>query len=297
MSNGFENFWKPYTRAFQALYISHYTVLRPNLRKSELKSKLFLFYFVVFASCNMIITVMTTKRGNFSRVFADGETKFKGSALMYYINALSIFGSFAIHATIYLESFFGGKQENEICEKFKLIDDIFTTKLNHRVDYKGRRNKYIPIIGIFMLAITMAMACSFSQLPDVYNDKYFMTPVMLIGVIVSRTRWCQIVLFLNIIADTLDDLQALLRQQQMQSCEQSEDEIRSGFNPERIRYIREIYSNVWFITTLMSDCFGWTLITFLIKITLESINGTYWIYINWKLFESSGLYLRNLVQI
>lgn len=292
MSNGFEQFWKPYTRVFQILCISHYSVFRPNLRKYELKSILLLAYFIVIASSVMFITVVTTRTGSFSRedyVFANDETKFKGSPLMYYINALSIFGSIAIHSAVYLETFFGGKPENEICEKFKLIDDVFTTKLNHTVNYKARNTKYIYFIGIFSLAIALSIACSFSRLPNIYNDKYFMTPLMLIGVLISRIRWLQIALFLNIIADTLDDLQALLKQQQMQSCEESDG---SSFNPERIRYIREIYSNVWFVATLMSDCFGWTLITFLIKITLESINGSYWIYINWKLFGSSGLYMR-----
>lgn len=291
MSNGFHNFWQPFIRVFQALCISHYSVFRHN----DSKSKIFLAYFVVITLCNMVALVVSIRGGRFNRedfVFVDGETKFKGSPLMYYINALSIFSSLVIHSTIALEVIFVGKQENEICEKLKLIDDIFSTKLSHMVNYKIFRIRYFKIVGIFVIAIILAISCAFSPLPEVYYDKFFMTPLMLIGVIISRARWCQIALYLNIIADTLDELQHLLKRQQIQSYQQTNEETRGTFDPERLRYIREIYSDMWFIVSLMSDCFGWTLLTFLIKITLESINGSYWIYINWNLYGSTALYAR-----
>lgn len=113
----------------------------------------------------------------------------------------------------------------------------------------------------------------------------------------SRGRWCVVALFLSMIADTLEDLQGLLKQQQMQSCARSNEEIGNSFDPERLRYIRDIYSNIWFICTLLSDSFGWTLITFLIKITLVFINGSYWIYVNWNLYQSSALYMRKADQL
>lgn len=291
MFNGFQNFWQPFIRVFQVLCISHYSVFRHN----DSKSKIFLAYFVVLALCNSVILVVSINGGSSNRedfVFVDGETKFKGSHLMYCINALSIFGSLAIHSTISLEVIFVGKQENEICDKLKLIDDIFSTKLNHMMNYKVIRIRYIKIVGIFVFAIILALLCAFSPLPEMYNDKFFMTPLMLIGVIISRARWCQIALYLNIIADNLDELQHLLKRQQIQSYQQMNEETRGTFDPERLRYIREIYSNMWFIVSLMSDCFGWTLLTFLVKITLESINGSYWIYINWNMYGSIALYTR-----
>lgn len=41
---------------------------------------------------------------------------------------------------------------------------------------------------------------------------------------------------------------------------------------------------VWFLTALMSDCFGWSIISFLIEFKIEMINTSYLIYINLKLY-------------
>lgn len=188
---------------------------------------------------------------------------------MHYVNALSLYSSFATYVIIYIENLFFGQQEEEICEKMKLIYEIFVTKLNYMTDYKVKRTKYLRTVGIFAVAFFLSSATAFSTLPELFHDIFFMTPVMLIGTFVLRVRWCQIALYLNMISDALKDLQIALTTQQMQSFEEFNEKGDNRFVPNKIRYIRKIYTHVWFIVTLMSDSFGWSMIIFLIEVRCE----------------------------
>lgn len=263
MSNEFEIFWKPFTRVFQALCVSHYSVFRPKIKKNFLKSLPYLLYYLFIYFVNFAILFSSTNKGFSNSTLGRYQSvnkevvKFKNSPLMSYVNALSLFGSIAVHVSICLESFLCGKKENQICEKLNQISNIFASNLNYNISYNVRRIRYIRNSGVFVFVIFTAIVCSFSTLPDAYHDKFFMTPIMLFSVVITRARWYQIALFLHIIADALEDLQFLLTKQQQLSFEQTNvNEPRSNYDPEKIRYIYEIYSNIWSIVALISDCFG-----------------------------------------
>lgn len=200
---------------------------------------------------------------------------------MYYVNSLSIFGSIITHITIHLEVLFSMKQEEEIYVKLNEINDIFATKLNFIINYKERRVNYIRnAIGTFVLTILLASASSLATIPDLKNgiEIHFMKPIHIIPITIIRSRWCYVALLLNVIADTLNDLQNLLKKQQKRSFKGIGENCNCA--RETIRYYREIYSNVWFIVNLLSNCFGFSLITFLVELTFEVINASYWLYIN-----------------
>lgn len=208
---------------------------------------------------------------------------------MYYLTVLSTFGSYATHLAIPMENMFYGKREEEICEKLKIISDIFATKLNYIPDYKSRRTKYLQrTVFLFVFDIALAYTSVFVTLRDL-DDLDPSDGMVMIGIVILRVRWCQIALFLDVISDFLYDLHTLLKQQQIQSLQGFNDCRRNELSCQRIQYFRDIYSNIWHITTLFSDCFGWSLIAFLIKVELELINGAYWFYINLRLHESISL--------
>lgn len=258
----------------------------------------FLIYFIVCSTTYIIFVFSTIYSASIDDTDYE-EDKQKGRPLMYYVNTLSTFGSYATHLAIPLENLFYGKQEKEICKKFQIISDIFTTKLNYIPDYKTRRIKYMyRTVLLFVFDILLAYASVFATLPD-SDDDYtsFLQPTVMIGIIILRVRWCQIALFLNVIADTLCDLQVLLKQQQMQSIIETNNQLRNKLIRQRIQCFRDIYSNIWLITTLMSDCFGWSLIAFLIKVTLELINGAYWFYINLRLNHSIGYNIGEIMPV
>lgn len=293
MSNEFESFWKPFVRFFQSFCVSHYLVFRPNIRNSYIKSIPFLIYVIVIASIHLIILFVTS----FKIVSEESQNVriYRGSPLMYYVDALSVFGAIVTNLTIHLENIFYGQRENEICEKFQIINDLFKVQLNCKINYELWRLKYFKVMGFFLFSILIASISSFSTLPSLYDDKFFMTPIMVIGVIMTRLRWCQIALYLNMLADILNHLTISLKQHQKQSNKMFEQELSHSFVPDDIHYFREIYSHCWSIVAMMSDYFGWSMIAHLAKMTLESINGSFWFYVNQNTFESTQLTFRMIV--
>lgn len=288
LSSGCETFWRPFTRVFQVMCVSHYSVYRSNLRDSFWKSLLFLLYFLVFASVHVTFLTLTLIKG-----IHEGRDqqfmKHRESPLMFYINCLSIFGTFTTHATTHLETLLNGRRENEIHQKLKKINDIFATKLNYIIDHRARRLKCVrKTVSVFIFAWILSAGSSLVTLPISNHDKYFNQPLLIFTVAIIRCRGCHIALHLDTIADILKDLQFLLRRQQIKSHQKSD----KGYKRENIRYLREIYSNVWLIKTMMSDCFGWSLITFLVEFSIEVINSSYWFYINLNLYGSNSLNIR-----
>lgn len=140
----------------------------------------------------------------------------------------------------------------------QIISEIFGKNLNCRINYRSWHARYIRAVGIFVLALLLTSATSFSELPDSYSDKFFMNPLMITGTIMNRARWCQIALFLNLLADNLDHLQITLKQQQIRNGRISEEfsRIDSIGECKKLRHFRDIYSNSWYVITLMSNYFG-----------------------------------------
>lgn len=288
-------FWKPFTRIFQMLCVSHYFVFRPNLRNHLFRSLPFLIYFIIFSSLVISSVVFTSGKGLFIK---HNETEIRFSKrgqnqLMYYINSLSIIGSIVVHVAIHVEALFCVKGEEKIYDKFEIISSTFATKFNHSIDYKVRRSKYIrQCVGTTIISILLAAVSSFTTLPDFHKgiQIHFIRPIHIIPVIIIRSRWCYFSIFLSAIGDTLKDLQCLLRKHQIQSFETSNNQ-RTG---EKIRYFREIYSSVLRIIAFMSETFGWSVITFLIEFTFDIINASYWLYMNLHFYGSNNLNLRKM---
>lgn len=252
----------------------------------------FLLYFLSFASIHITFLTLNLKKG----IHEGHEHPFmkrRESPLMFYINCLSIFGTFATHITTHLETLFSGRRENEIHQKLKKINDIFATKLNYIIDYKARRIRYVrKTVSVFVFAWLLSAGSSLIRVPISKHDKYFNQPILILAVIIIRSRGCHIALLLSTIADILKDLQFLLREQQIKSHQRLGSSSGISYTRENIRYLREIYLNVWLVKTMMSDVFGWSLITFLIEFSIEVINSSYWVYINLNLYGSNSLNIR-----
>lgn len=291
----FEAFWRPFIRTFQAFCVSSYLLFRPNIRDNFRQSWLYLMYFLSLASLHISLVILTTSGGLYSE---NNETeqpmKYKESHLMFYVNSLSIFGSIITHTTIHMEALLGTKHEQQIFEKLRAIDDILATKLNFMVDYKARRAKYMrKVVGTFALTVVLASTSTLATIPNLKTgiEIHFMKPIQIIAIIIIRSRWCYIALLINVIADKLNDLQRLMKKQQQRNVENSSaDGCRHA--RKTIRYFRDIYSNVWIIVNLLSDSCGWSLITFLIEFTFETMNALYWLYINLHLYGSNNINIR-----
>lgn len=99
----------------------------------------------------------------------------------------------------------------------------------------------------------------------------------LLSVVIIRARRCLIAFHINTMTNILGDLQILLKKQQKNYHPKSMTSIDSI---ENIRNLRHVYLNVWQLKNLMSSCFGWSLVLFLVEFSFEFINSFYWMYLN-----------------
>lgn len=289
-ASNFEGFWKPFIRIFQVLCISHYSIYRPNLRGNKLKSFAFLTYFVIFGAIHIGITIFVIRRGFY--IETKSNDSYKEIPLMYYVSCLSIFGNVLTHLTSNFEAFIKRTKEEEIYRKLKEIDDIFHLKLKHTLNYKELQTKYAhQTFGIFILSTVLSMISTLIPLP--IDRNYFVRPILIYAIIIVRGKGCQVSLILHTLCDMLMDLRILLKQQQLNCYRNCNESLNHGYYPvENIRYFRKIYSNIWLIKSLMSDCFGWSLISFLVQFTFDLINSSYWVYINLTILESKRMSMR-----
>lgn len=293
----FEAFWRPFIRVVQLCCASNYKIFHLKYRKNSSKYFIMMAYFAFYIVINMSLVSLATVRGLQCEPISNNTYKpqHKESALMYYVNSLTALGNFITHLTVHSEAVLCGEREMELFEKIKIVDTILTNRLKHQLNYKDRRRQFLrKIVSAFMVSCILCTASSFSTLPEQHHDKYFMQPILILGCVTNRIRWCYVAIVSSCVAETLNDLQILLRQNQIKNRKESKNGIENSDVYDKIRYIREIYSTIWCIIALLSDCYGWTLITFLLSSTLQSINASYWLYINMSIYKSMDVNLRKI---
>lgn len=279
----FQSFWKPFVRVFQVLCVSHYSLFHSNKRIGRF------LYFIGASGLHISLMIYILKFG--PRVHFIADKNFKESPLMYYVSFMSVIANLVSHTVAHLEPLFTKKQEEEIYQRLNEINEIFATKLNYVTDFDVIRRKFIQkTVSLFVFASVLSFGYSLFYLPsDTFGICYFLLS-RIISVLMIRGRRCQIAFHVNTLTNILRDLQLLLKWQQENYRTNS-----NGFAlvwRENIRYIRDIYSNVWLIKNLLSSCFGWSFIALLVEFSFELINSSYWAYVNIKVYKSTHKIIR-----
>lgn len=265
--NAVYSFWQPFVRVFQMFAVSHYSLFRPNVRIGHL------IYHLSFSCAHLSLMTYTLKHGPHLHIIEDEQ--YKEYPLMYYVSLMSVLANFATHAVANLEPLLSKKDEEQIYHRLTIINEAFA-KLNYVCNYNAIRKKIVRhTITYFILAATLSFGYSFYSLPKDGSICYFLF-CRFVAVIIIRIRRCQIALHVNSLSNILTDLQILLKKQQQNSC----DNAVGSPLLEDIRHLRDIYSNAWLLKNLMSNCFGWSFITFLMEFAVDLINFFYWAYIN-----------------
>lgn len=206
---------------------------------------------------------------------------------------MSIVANFATHVFANLEVFLSKKDEKEIYQRLREINEIFASKLNYVTDFSIIRHKFVRrTITYFILAGALSFGYSFFSLPKDGSALYFLF-CRFVAVVIIRVRRCQIAFHINNLSNILLDLKILLKLQQ----QSYRDSANGSALRENIRYLRDIYSNVWLLTNLMSNCFGWSFITFLMEFAVDLINFFYWAYINVRKNTSAYVITRKSIFI
>lgn len=287
----FEAFWKPFERIFQIFCVSHYSIYRPNIHKNALKSFLFRIYFVLFSLMHFSTMVYALNRG--LHIEISPNKAIKQSPFIFYVNYMSTIGNMASHITAHLEALCMAKKEKQLIQELEAIDKIFTVELHSNINYDKIRKEYFrKTVAFFALITSMSVGSSFFSFSHLNANRYLFLLIRVYTVATIRSRGCYIALVLRNLLEFLKHLRDLLIQQQ-QNCRRSWKELPTAYYPmENIRFFRDIYTKIWIVKNLISDCFGWTLITFLTQFILDLINLSYWIYINFTVVESRRITIR-----
>lgn len=288
---GVQLLWKPFVRVFQALSVSHYSIFHSNGNWARL------LYSVIFSIFHISLMFYTLIKG--LHIQLKPGSKFKKSPLMFYVNLVTVGGNFVAHAIAHLEPLLTRKHEEKIYRKLGEINEIFATKLNYVTNFDAIRQKFIRhTLAFYLFSMIMSLVYSFFSIPSGNVDIGVYVFNRALAVVIIRARRCQVALHINMMSIILSDLQVLLRRQQLNYRSNSTNSISNSKNcRESIRYLRDIYSNVWLLRNLLSSCFGWSVIAFLMEFTFDLINSSYWAYIDIKLAESSSMIIRKIIKI
>lgn len=284
----FESFWKPFVRFFQMICVSHYSIF---YRKQRL---LRLVYFIVVSTSHTFLMLYTLIYGLHIQIKPNKQHK--ESPLMFYVNFLSVAANFVAHTIAHLEAGVSRNQENEIFQRLHAINGIFATKFNYIVDFEAIKRKHMQHTVLFYFcSAAVSFGYSFFSLPTVGSECILFLVNRILAVTIIRARRCYVALIINMQTVILQDLQILLRRQQQNYRPHTADPnaiSNASENFSQIHDLREIYSNVWMINDLMSGCFGWSFVTFLLEFSFDLINSSYWTYMNIKSNESTNKIIR-----
>lgn len=266
----FSTFLKSFIRVFQLFCVSHYSIF--NTKHHFIR----LIYFITVATLHIFVMIVELKysRPHLMTMFYSENKK----NLMYYVSLVGLLGNFSMQIAGHLEPLFNRKHEEEIYKTFQEIYDIFRKKLNRVMDLTILREKFLKHTVVFFVSEgCLCIGFSFLSIPSDAMDIFMCLFSRVLSVSIIRARICLIAIHINILTHFLKELQIVLEKQQKSYRSKSDDFITAN---ERIQYMQDIYSNIWRSKNMLSSCFGWSFIGFLLNITCELINSCYWTYIN-----------------
>lgn len=279
----FESFWKPFIRVFQAICVSHYSTFYRTQHIGRL------VYFIVFSTLHVSLMFYTLINGLHIQVRPNSQHR--ESPLMFYVNFVTVTGNFVSHTIAHLEPLFTRNDEQEIYRRLNEINEIFALKFNYVTNFDVIKRKFVrKTVLFYVCAAFMSFGYSFFSLPTDVSSLLLFLLNRIFAVIIIRARRCQAAFIVNALSHILKDLQILLKRQQKNYRPHTTNS--SSHCSENIRYLRDVYSNVWLIKNLVSNCFGWSMIAFLMEFSFDLINSSYWAYINIKAYESTSKIIR-----
>lgn len=282
----FIHFWKPFVRVFQFLCISHHGLFRPELKDQPIKLMLHRIFFLLYVALQLFCAYLYLQLRLKLRMWAMERANV--SPIFIYTNAGIKIIQTVFFLAIPCETFFNRRTEQKLFETFQCVDDIFQKKLNYSIDYglhwRRQWGKYL----LFIAGITSAFISSLSANVTLDQHGIFLGIVVFAYIFaVTRLRVFQIVFIINALYDLLVELKIMMRRQQH----------RVKYNAAHwkdIQYARNIYSKIWLLKTLIGQCFGYSMVLFVIDSAVKIIDTAYWFYLNVESIKSMNFTIRKL---
>lgn len=284
----FIHFWKPFVRFFQLFCISHYGILRAELKDQRVKLALHRIFFIVNVSFQLFSAYSYCELKMKMRLWA--MEKYDNSPMFKHVYFGTRFIEIGSLLVISCETFFNRRSEKKLFETLECIDGMFG-KLHHSIDYGMHRHQQMKKAVVYLIGMISFIITTLSvDILIVKPDTYFGAFVPFCIFVVSRLRVFQVSFLINVLCDLLGELKVVMLRQQN----------RVKYNPAHwkdIQNARKIYSKIWLLKTLIGDCFGYSMVLFVIDSAVKLTNCVYWIYLNFESLKSTTLHARERIYL
>lgn len=282
----FIQFWTPFVRIFQCCGASHFGIFRPPLHTQRIKCDWLCMIFFGQIIFTVACVYFHSQMEMAISIYSIEST----SSIFAYVNYISYYSYFASNFLFPFETFAMRHTERRIYDTLHNIDAIFR-HFNHVVDYRTHRRRQIVNI---LLCFVGPMALTFYGLCIAFPLKLTHSSVAGISIfvylnVVWRTRLAQIAMHINALCDLLGELKVLM-QRHKHAIKYNSAAWRN------IQSDRRIYTHIWQLKTLIGDCFGFSLILFVIGSALKVVTCSYWLFLNVELLRLRNLYTRGSFQ-
>lgn len=286
----FVHFWQPFVRIFQFFSIAHYGLLRLKTSKNY-RFKLFLSrsYIVFIILIRLIVAYFYAKLSLPTRYVE--MKKYSVSPVFVGVNGVTKFILVLPFIVIPIETFFKRRTERAIFETLQHIDDMFKKNLKHSIDYRTHRRRQLRKIWLYLAGVTFVIFSSVSINISILNPKYSHGVLIFVYIFAAMLiRVFQFTFFINELTDLLGELRIVMQRQQQ----------RAKYNPTRwkdIQFVRKVYSKIWFLRKLIGECFGYSMILFVVDSAVKVIDSAYWFYLNNESLKSISLHIGQYIVV
>lgn len=268
-------FWKPFLFLFDVLCISHFKALNSVSKTTRIVSHLYILLntiFVIIAHITIYNWVGASMENDFER---------NDSSLFIYVNYSEFVTNLAAHLILHFESIAKRNKHQELLENLCEINEEFQNRLSLQIDLQRLRKRFLwRQGGLFVLIFATLFGSCFYFTPGYSFDecaKMVGQLLYMYVMLVVRTRCLQIDTFIRFVGDMHENLNGIIARVQRKSTMFGK---RMEMDGEALLECNYIYLNVWCVTTLISDCFGWSMVGITVQSFVDIMNTLYWIFIN-----------------
>lgn len=261
----FVRFVRPFSRSFEFFCVSYCAIYRSMNHRANLHR----FY---FGLCSVLLIMCAIHQFDVSQ-FKLQSMRLYDSPIFLYVGIGTRALQFLSCIAIPIETILQRHTEQKIFATIAAIDNTFRTKCNHIIDYRPHRHDQLRSASLFLFNVMLALFMS-----SMFNILAVREPSFLAFFEFSytfammRIRLFQIAFFINVVIGLLHELKIMMRRQQQR--------IRYNANAwKEIQFSRQIYSQIWCLSALIGDCFGWSMLLFVGDTAIKLLSTIHWIYL------------------
>lgn len=261
-------FLRWFSNIFDAVCISHLKVV--SLGKNRPWLNILLYSHIVCNAFFVLIShyltyqmITDSIRMNFGRNL---------STLFIYINYSESVTNASCQIIAHIEAFVNRYRYQCLINSFEEISDFFYDHLNVTIDFGQYFWRYMwNVWGCTLLTFI------FFVVPSVDATRDYCGVILYIYVmLIVRLRVLQINMFINV----MNDLHRMMNDVLTTSLLMT--------NSDAMYNCSYVYSKLGYVSRLISECFGWSMIATCIQSLVDIINSIYWTYINMDVIRSDN---------